>query len=68
MKETQTRARFVECNVSHITDLEAAVEVMLNMVPLHRVGQPKDIGDAAVYLASDMSNYITGASLIVDGG
>lgn len=46
----------------------AAEEMMLNMVPLHRVGQPKDIGDAAVYLASDMSSYVTGASLIVDGG
>jgi NAD(P)-dependent dehydrogenase (short-subunit alcohol dehydrogenase family) len=33
-----------------------------------RVGQPEDIGDAAVFLASDLADYVTGESLVVDGG
>lgn len=37
-------------------------------VPLKRGGTPKDIADACVFLASDMSSYITGQTLSVDGG
>jgi 3-oxoacyl-[acyl-carrier protein] reductase len=36
--------------------------------PLGRVGQPEEIGKAAVFLASDDSNFITGHTLVVDGG
>jgi NAD(P)-dependent dehydrogenase (short-subunit alcohol dehydrogenase family) len=43
-------------------------EAFLNAVPKRRFGQPEDIGDAAVYLASDMSDYVNGESLTVDGG
>ncbi|MFB6202029.1 MAG: SDR family oxidoreductase [Halorhabdus sp.] len=37
-------------------------------VPLRRFGQPEDIGNAALYLASDLSAYVNGESLVVDGG
>jgi len=38
------------------------------MVPLGRYGQPEDIAGAAVFLASDLAAYVTGESLVVDGG
>lgn len=37
-------------------------------VPLGRLGTPADIANAVVYLASDLASYVTGASLVVDGG
>lgn len=37
-------------------------------IPLERIGKPEDIGKAAVFLASDLADYITGHSLVVDGG
>jgi NAD(P)-dependent dehydrogenase (short-subunit alcohol dehydrogenase family) len=36
--------------------------------PLRRVGRPEDIAQAALYLASDASSFVTGTSLVVDGG
>ena len=37
-------------------------------VPLGRIGEPGDIAGAVLFLASDAAAYITGTSLIVDGG
>ncbi|WP_435073757.1 SDR family oxidoreductase [Halorubrum sp. HHNYT27] len=53
------------------TDPEAAAEQarqFTQMVPLGRYGQPEDIAGAATFLASDLANYVTGESLVVDGG
>jgi NAD(P)-dependent dehydrogenase (short-subunit alcohol dehydrogenase family) len=36
--------------------------------PLKRVGKPEDIAQAALYLASDASSFVTGTTLVVDGG
>ncbi|MXZ79377.1 MAG: SDR family oxidoreductase [Acidimicrobiia bacterium] len=41
---------------------------LAEMVPLNRFGEPGDIADAAVFLASDEASYITGHTLFVDGG
>ena len=45
-----------------------ALESLLTLIPYKRIGQPEDIGNAAVWLASDDSDYINGISLFVDGG
>lgn len=37
-------------------------------IPMKRIGVPDDIGKAALFLASDMSSYITGTQIVVDGG
>lgn len=46
---------------------EAAAR-LLQLIPYKRIGEPEDIGRVAVWLASDASDYVTGASLYVDGG
>ncbi|HMA22365.1 MAG TPA: SDR family oxidoreductase [Gemmatimonadaceae bacterium] len=37
-------------------------------MPLGRLGGPRDIGHAVLYLASDEAGYVTGQTLVVDGG
>lgn len=45
-----------------------ALESLLTLIPYGRIGQPEDIGKAAVWLASDESDYVNGTTLFVDGG
>lgn len=47
---------------------EETVKVWRDAIPLKRGGSPEDIANACVFLASDMSAYITGQTLNVDGG
>src|SRR5437868_12645996 len=44
------------------------IETFVRSVPMGRTGEPDEIGPLAVYLASDASNYVTGASFVIDGG
>ncbi|SMP73646.1 glucose 1-dehydrogenase [Desulfonatronum zhilinae] len=48
-------------------DPEAKAE-LLKLIPRNRIGDPSDIGKAALWLASDESDYVHGTSLLVDGG
>ena len=41
---------------------------VLEGIPLNRIGKPEDIANMVLFLASDLSNYITGQVFIVDGG
>ena len=43
-------------------------EALLKLIPYKRIGEPEEIGRAAVWLASDESDYITGTTLFIDGG
>jgi glucose 1-dehydrogenase len=45
-----------------------AYNALMSLVPCKRIGEPEDIGRVAVFLASDLADYITGASIFVDGG
>jgi glucose 1-dehydrogenase len=45
-----------------------ALSELLTLIPYGRVGEPDDIGRAAVWLASDASDYVNGTSLYIDGG
>ena len=40
----------------------------LATIPLGRIGQPEDVAGAAVFLCSDDASWVTGASLVTDGG
>jgi NAD(P)-dependent dehydrogenase (short-subunit alcohol dehydrogenase family) len=46
----------------------AWVEAAVAGIPLGRLGTPRDVVNAALFLASDEAAYITGAELVVDGG
>lgn len=49
-------------------DTPEALNKLLTLIPYGRIGQPEDIGMLAAWLASDESDYITGATIFMDGG
>ena len=49
-------------------ETEAAERSLLELIPYGRIGAPADVAKAAVWLASDLSDYVVGTTLFVDGG
>jgi glucose 1-dehydrogenase len=49
-------------------DTAQAYAQLMTLVPYGRIGEPEDIARAAVWLASDLSDYVVGTTLFVDGG
>ena len=49
-------------------DPSKMIEAFMAKIPMHRMGEPDDIGKVALFLASDMSSYMTGSQVVVDGG
>ncbi len=45
-----------------------ALEDLCRLIPYGRMGEPEDVANAVVWLASDESDYVTGTTLVVDGG
>lgn len=58
---------FIETEMTEVLDQEV-VASWRNSIPLKRGGQPEDVANATVFLASDLSAYITGQTLHVCGG
>ena len=58
---------FIETEMTAVLD-EKTVQGWRDGIPLKRGGQPEDVANACVFLASDLSSYITGQVLNVDGG
>ena len=59
--ETKTRAEYFQAN-------PAARKAMIERVPLHRFGEPGEIAAAVRYLASPEAAYVTGQTILLDGG
>lgn len=49
------------------TQGEAARD-LLRLIPYGRIGDPQDVANAVVWLASDLSDYVHGTTLFIDGG
>lgn len=49
-------------------EMEAILKKFLEKIPMKRMGDPDDIGKVALFLASDLSSYMTGSQIVVDGG
>jgi len=49
-------------------EIKALLKPNIDKTPMGRLAHPQEIADGVVYLASDRSSYITGSSLIIDGG
>lgn len=58
---------FIETEMTDALD-EKTVQSWRDAIPLKRGGKPEDVADACIFLGSDMSSYITGQVLQVDGG
>lgn len=58
---------FIETEMTHALD-EKVLEQWKNLIPLKRGGTSQDVANACLFLASDLSSYITGQTLLVDGG
>ena len=53
---------------SRVFSVAPAIQAVVEMTPLGRMGSVQDIANAALYLCSDLGSYVTGQTLCVDGG
>lgn len=55
-------------SVSATSSPDQMIEAFLSKIPMHRMGEPDEIGTVALFLASPMASYMTGEQIVVDGG
>jgi glucose 1-dehydrogenase len=55
-------------NVEKLTSPEIFESTLLKLIPTKRIGEPEDVARAAVWLASDQSDYVHGTTIYIDGG
>jgi glucose 1-dehydrogenase len=55
-------------NVEKLTSPEVFERVLLKLIPAKSIGEPEDVARAAVWLASDESDYVNGVTIYIDGG
>jgi len=66
---TQMEDRIVEGVMARTgSDAASAQRWLLDTIPLGRQGTPDEVADAFVYLASDLASYVSGTTLVIDGG
>lgn len=59
---------FILTELAKKTLTESEIQARQERIPLGRYGKPEDVAGTAVFLASADSNYITGTTILVDGG
>lgn len=60
---------FIETRLTKsVIERPEAIQSMLHSIPMNRVGSPEEVADAALFLCTSDSRYVTGHCLVVDGG
>ena len=57
-----------ETDMTKLNTKENFLKEEISRISLKRIGKPNEIANVAVFLASDLSSYITGQNIVVDGG
>ena len=52
----------------NLEDNPGQMRELLSEIPLGRIGQPEEVAEMALYLASDAASYVTGSTFVIDGG
>ena len=66
--DSSTTAFTLNQAVANENEIESVRKAFVDRQPMGRIGQPNEIAELAVYLASDESSFVTGQAIAIDGG